>query len=300
MPSDSRLRRAGKEALEKVALTDPVLYYQTCGDPLHPPVVFLHGFMGDSEDWEAVVSHLSGKYYCVMVDLPGHGRSLGEADKKEQPGFYSMAGAAEGVLRVMRHQCLKPATVVGYSMGGRIALYLASRHRTACSRLVIESATPGIRDREGRQTRLRLDSARAQQLQAEGLPDFLRSWYRQPIFETIAESPSRLEAIIRKRSRNDPSKLAAVLTGMSAGRQKPLWDQLPGLNIPVLLLAGERDAKYVGIARAMSVSLPRATVGVVPDCGHTIHLEDPGAVARRIDDFIRQGCMPPRGLGRAT
>ena len=267
---------------------DPVLHYDTRGDSSHPPLLFLHGFMGDSADWEDVVSHLSDRYYCVTPDLPGHGRSLRAEGQGGRGRSYSLTGAAEAVKTVMRDAGLIPATVVGYSMGGRIALCLATRHPTICSKLVIESATPGIADPQERQHRLRLDVLRARRLQERGLPDFLRAWYRQPIFETIAESPTRLESIIRRRSDNDPSAIGAVLIGMSVGGQESLWDELSHLNMPVLLIAGERDGKYVDVVQAMAAGLPMASVKIMPQCGHTVHLEDPSGFARRLERFLQQ------------
>jgi 2-succinyl-6-hydroxy-2,4-cyclohexadiene-1-carboxylate synthase len=241
--------------------------------------------MGDSSDWEPVVSYLCPKYYCVAVDLPGHGRSLGSGGRNVTD-FYSLTGAADGVVEVMGHQGIVPALVVGYSMGGRVALYLATRYAGTCSKLVIESATPGIEDRGERQNRLKLDRMRAQELQARGLPDFLRRWYRQPIFDSIAESPSRLEMMVRKRSGNDPAQLARALVGMSVGGQRPLWKALSELDVPVLLLAGRRDPKYVEIIQAMAAALPRSTTEIVPPAAHAVPIDDPIGVARRIDQFI--------------
>ena len=241
--------------------------------------------MGDSSDWEAVVSYLCPKYYCVAVDLPGHGGSLGSGGR-DPATFYSLTGAADGIVEVMRHQKIVPALVVGYSMGGRVALYLAARYTGTCSKLVIASATPGIENRRERQNRLQLDRMRAQELQAKGLPRFLRWWYRQPIFDTIAQSPSRLEMMVRKRSRNDPVQLVHALVGMSVGGQRPLWGALSKLDIPVLLLAGQRDQKYVEIIQAMAAALPRATAEIVPAAGHAVHLDDSLGVARRIEQFI--------------
>ena len=241
--------------------------------------------MGDSNDWEAVVSYLYRKYYCVAIDLPGHGESLGVGDRGPA-AFYSLTGAADGIVEVMRYQKIVPALVVGYSMGGRVALYLATQYTGTCSKLVIESATPGIENRRERQNRLQLDRTRAQELQAKGLPRFLRWWYRQPIFDTIAQSPSRLEMMVRKRSRNDPVRLAHALVGMSVGAQRPLWAALPKLDIPVLLLAGQRDPKYVEITRAMAAALPRATAEIVPAAGHAVHLDDSLGLARRIEHFM--------------
>jgi len=276
-------------APKQVHNTGSLLHYETYGDSWRPPLVFLHGFMGDASDWDVVISPLSGEYYCVALDLPGHGRSLHVKGRGDHPAqCYSLPETAEAVMAVVERECSAPATLIGYSMGGRVGLYLAARFPAACARLVVESATPGIADPKERSRRLERDERRARQLREGGLTDFLNGWYRQPIFETVSESPTRLASLIRKRSGNDPLVLADVLTGMSVGRQEPLWNELPPFDIPVLLLAGERDEKYVKIIRDMGEALPRAAVEIIPGCGHTVHLEDPAEFALRLDRFIRR------------
>jgi 2-succinyl-6-hydroxy-2,4-cyclohexadiene-1-carboxylate synthase len=269
-------------------LTRHGLYYEAFGDPLAPPLVFLHGFMGDGRDWDAVVSPLSRRHYCLTIDLPGHGKSLGLGGDMASVVPYTLAGAVAGIIGVLRREDVIPATVIGYSMGGRIALCLATRYPEACCRLVIESATAGIVDPQERRKRRRYDDALVRQLKNEGLPAFLHRWYQQPIFKTIAESPSMLKEVIRRRSRNNPFELAKGLAGMSVGEQESLWEALAGLHIPVLLLVGERDEKYVNIAQAMGAALSFSTVKIVPASGHTAHLEDPSTVAREIERFLQR------------
>ena len=76
---------------------------------------------------------------------------------------------------------------------------------------------------------------------------------------------------------------------MGAGRQEPLWDRLPALHVPTLLLAGELDTKYCDIARRMAAALPAAQVTIVPGAGHAIHLEQPDAFQKIVLRFLLQG-----------
>ncbi|MCK4729198.1 MAG: 2-succinyl-6-hydroxy-2,4-cyclohexadiene-1-carboxylate synthase [Desulfobacterales bacterium] len=261
-----------------------LLKYESHGDPSAPPVVFLHGFMGSACDWGEVIEHLSGTYYCIAVDLLGHGKSLDLADDDA----YTPPGAATCVVRTMKHLHLIPAAVVGYSMGGRLALYLASHWGLVCSKLIVESATAGIQGEADRVTRQQADEKRARDLERGRFEEFLQTWYRQPLFATLAEDPDKLERIIQQRRLNNPTELARILRGMGAGAQAPLWSHLPGLTIPVLLMAGERDSNYVNIAGAMAKLLPHAVLEIVSGAGHNVHVENCRAVAERIKRFLRK------------
>ena len=260
----------------------PPLHYELRGTSSDPPVVFLHGFMGSSRDWDEVVEELSGTCYCMAIDLPGHGRSLDFTDRNT----YTLTGAARGIVQVMKQADLLSATIIGYSMGGRLALYLAIQYGYLCTSLVIESATPGIRGNDERVRRKELDEKLAEELRQGQFEDFLRRWYGQPIFRSLAEVPEKLEEVLKQRIFNEPEELAKALCGMSVGAQAPLWQHLADLAMPVLLLAGEYDRKYVDIVGAMGELLPHAAVEIVPGTGHNVHVENPSGVAARIKRFL--------------
>jgi pimeloyl-ACP methyl ester carboxylesterase len=117
------------------------LSYTVSGDRHRPAVLFLHGFMGSGADWAAVISALDERFYCVAPDLPGHGRSLGLT-----PQAYTINGAAKMLRELLDGLGISRAALAGYSMGGRLALYLALRHPEECPGLFLESASPGIED----------------------------------------------------------------------------------------------------------------------------------------------------------
>ncbi|MBW1895467.1 MAG: 2-succinyl-6-hydroxy-2,4-cyclohexadiene-1-carboxylate synthase [Deltaproteobacteria bacterium] len=260
----------------------PVLYYKCRGNQSAPPIVFLHGFMGSGQDWAEVIDALSDRYYCLTIDLPGHGRSLHFTDDRS----YTISEASLGIVGAMNKAGISPAPIVGYSMGGRLALSLAIHHRHVCSRLIVESATAGIVDENARAQRLAEDEKRAMELEQGEFEDFLRTWYRQPIFASLIDDEEKLEDVLRQRRKNKPAKLAKALRGMSVGAQAPLWEFLPCVNIPVLLVAGEQDGKYKDIVKKMATSLPRARVEIVSEAGHNAHMDRPSVVARLIDQFL--------------
>ena len=260
----------------------PELHYELRGNPSNPLVVFLHGFMGSSKDWHKIMDLLTDSCLCLAIDLPGHGKSTSLTDQ----GAYTFVGAASHVVGVIKKTTAAPATVMGYSMGGRIALYVAMQYRHGCGKLVIESATAGIVDEEERAKRKALDQGRAQELGQGKFEEFVRTWYCQPVFQTLAKSPERLETAIRQRLFNDPLELSRALGGMSVGMQPSLWSRLPGLATPALLLAGEKDSKYVDIVQSMATLLPKGRMAIVPGAGHNIHLENPAQVADHVRTFV--------------
>lgn len=268
----------------------PRLHYEWQGDPSGPPVVFLHGFLGSGRDWAEVIDLVRGVYHCLTIDLPGHGKSLHFTDR----GAYALSGASLGVAEAMHKAGVRSAPMVGYSMGGRLAMDLAIHHEHLCSGLVLESASAGIPTEKARAERLASDEKRARELEQGAFEDFLPTWYAQPVFASLRDDVNGLEEVLRRRRFNEPGELAKALRGMSVGAQAPLWESLPGLNIPVLLVAGERDSKYANMVRQMAARLPHATVKIIPGVGHNCHVESPSEMARHIKEFL-QGVLDSYG-----
>ena len=144
-----------------------------------PALLFLHGFMGSGQDWAETVEAFPD-YRCILVDLPGHGLSAGCP-----PGLYPMPQAALALLAVLDDLGVETCVPVGYSMGGRLALYLALTHPDRCRAVVLESGSPGLASEREREGRREWDESKATELERQGLDAFLEDWYRQPLFHSI-------------------------------------------------------------------------------------------------------------------
>jgi 2-succinyl-6-hydroxy-2,4-cyclohexadiene-1-carboxylate synthase len=260
----------------------PALHWELTGNASGPAVVFLHGFMGNTKDWDPVIDRMANRCLCLAIDLPGHGKSTGLKDKDA----YTFVGAACRVVEVIEKIGTAPATVAGYSMGGRLALYVACHYTRVCCKLVVESAAAGISEDKERRHRRTVDEVWADRLEKRRFEDFLRTWYRQPVFYPLAENPEKFENMIQHRLINDPGELALAMRGLGAGAQPSLWHALPKLTLPVLLLAGEHDKKYVDIHQSMMRLLPRGRPTIVAGAGHNVHLDAPSVVADHIKDFV--------------
>lgn len=249
--------------------------------PARPAVLLLHGFMGAASDWRAVVAALEVQYRCLAVDLPGHGRSVGLAREA-----YTMAGAAKGLVKVLDEAGLERCAIVGYSMGGRLALYFALAYPERCTRLLLESASPGLEAEAERAARRAEDEGRARRLVEEGLAVFLKNWYHQPLFASLGRQEGLVETLIARRLRNDPHELARSLRGMGTGQQPSLWERLGDLRVSTLALTGALDPKYAGIVRRMGRLNPHVQAVVVSGAGHNVHAEAPALYLNHLNDFL--------------
>ena len=155
---------------------------------------------------------LEDRFYCIAMDLPGHGSSL-----DLPPDDYTTEGTARKVLDALGELAVERPTLVGYSMGGRLALYLALRHPARCAGLFLESASPGLEKPEDRQVRRESDETKARRLESEDFVDFLKDWYRQPLFASVARDEELLRRTIEARLQNDPVELARSLRGIGTG-----------------------------------------------------------------------------------
>src|SRR5215211_8762215 len=257
------------------------LNYEVSGDRRSLAVLFLHGFMGSSADWRRMMSALGDRAFCIAVDLPGHGSSLGLP-----PDTYEIEGATRAVINALDKLEVERPLIAGYSMGGRLALYLALRYPERCAGLLLESASPGLVSAGERAARRAADESKAGRLESGDFEAFLVDWYRQPLFASLARDENLLRRTVEARRRNDPAELARSLRGMGTGSQPSLWGELEGLAVPALAVAGGLDEKYAGSSSRMASINPRLEYAVVPGAGHTVHADTPAAYTSLLWRFV--------------
>ncbi len=261
-------------------------YYKMTGQG--DPLLLLHGFSGSSQNWAAHVPILAQHYCVITLDILGHGRT----DSPPDPARYSLEKVAADVTAVL-HQLplvnrqLSIVSLLGYSMGGRLALYLATHYPQLFRALILESASPGLETEAERAARRAHDCALADRIEGSGIPAFVAYWEAQPLWASQQQlAPETRAALHAQRLNNNPTGLANSLRGMGTGAQPSLWPHLPELTLPVLLLAGELDEKFVGISRNMHSLLLNSQLEVVVGAGHTVHLERPYAFRQAVLTFL--------------
>ena len=217
--------------------------------------VLLHGFTGGASSFADL------RLDAVTPELPGHGSA---------PPATSWDDALTRL-----EPLLDPGPVVlgGYSMGARLALGLALRRPDKVARLVLASGTAGIEDEAERARRRTDDEELARFIETHEIAAFVDRWEKN---EIISLKPFQLKRLRAQRLQHQPSNLAGALRHLGTGAQPSYWKELHRLRIPVVVLAGTRDAKFTGIATRMNRELPHSDLRLL-DCGHVIHVERPEA-----------------------
>ena len=265
-----------------IAINDIHLNVEVSGKG--PPLLLLHGFTGSAATWTPHAPAWEG-FTTVAVDLLGHG----DSDHPRDPGRYRMERCVDDLAALLEQLGIERAALLGYSMGGRIALRLALRSPGRISALVLESAAPGIEDVAERETRMRSDAALADAIERDGIAAFVDRWESQPLFSSQATLPEPVRSALRRqRLSNDPRGLANSLRGIGAGAEEPVFDRLSELRMPVLLITGALDEKYCSLARRTAAALRSTRHEVVADAGHAVHLEEPEAFAEAVRSFLSE------------
>ena len=240
------------------------------------PLLLLHGFTGDGTTWRGITDSLSQDYELLALDLLGHG----DSDAPASPQAYTMESAAVDIISLLEALQLERVNVLGYSMGGRLALYLALHYPQRFGSLILESAAPGIADKNERELRRQRDNNLAEDIERRGIAWFVKYWESLPLWESQRGlAAAVLDAQRAQRLRNSERGLAGSLRGMGAGAQASLWNALPQLQAPTLLAVGALDAKFRRLNAEMAESIPNARLAVIGGAGHNAHLENPAAFA---------------------
>jgi 2-succinyl-6-hydroxy-2,4-cyclohexadiene-1-carboxylate synthase len=234
-----------------------------------PTVLLLHGFTHTGASWEPVIAALGERYRAIAPDLRGHGA----ASERELVTL-------EAVLADLDALAPRRFTLVGYSMGGRIALHAALAMPERVTRLVLVGASPGIENRAERDARREADDRLAGEIETLSIEEFAERWEGTPV---LAGQPRHVLAAARAdRLRSRPAGLAAALRALGTGALPSVWERLGELRMPVTLVVGERDEKFLRIVEAMAARIPDAELEVVAGAGHAVHLEAPERVAEII------------------
>ncbi|YCH29415.1 2-succinyl-6-hydroxy-2,4-cyclohexadiene-1-carboxylate synthase [Erwinia sp. D4-22] len=239
-----------------------------------PTLVWLHGFLGNQQDWLPVQQAFID-WPMLSIDLPGHGGSCAQ----RVSGFPELS---ERIGATLHHYHIRHYWLIGYSLGGRTAMYYACRAaQPGLCGLVVEAGHPGLAHEEQRQARFAHDTLWMNRFRQLPLPAALRAWYRQPLFNELTEQ--QRNALVSQRSAGDGHALAAMLQATSLSRQPNLLPELQQLPVPFSYLCGEWDNKFIQLA--LQARLPLHTI---PAAGHNAHRVSPAAFSDRLTQLLRQ------------
>ncbi|MCV9888986.1 2-succinyl-6-hydroxy-2,4-cyclohexadiene-1-carboxylate synthase [Metabacillus halosaccharovorans] len=248
------------------------------------PLVFLHGFTGSSLSWQHLINDFRN-YQLIFIDILGHGKS----DHPSDSSRYKMGEVVEDIIEIFNRLTIDKAHIVGYSMGGRLALSLAALYPHRVKKLVLESSSPGLNTDEERNHRIKSDQALADEIVRGGISRFVDKWEKIPLFSSqMMMSDSQKNKLREQRLLNTEIGLANSLLGMGTGSQPSWWDKLPNLHISVLLLCGELDQKFCEIAKRMHERLPFSVIKEINQAGHAIHVEQPRIFGKIVIEFLNE------------
>ncbi|WP_051333514.1 2-succinyl-6-hydroxy-2,4-cyclohexadiene-1-carboxylate synthase [Aliagarivorans marinus] len=256
------------------------LHFKVQGQRGRPCVVLLHGFLGSGNDWQHTLAALSERYYCVAIDLPGHGMS-GELQLKPTKGFKHFHQLLVDCLQRLH---ITQYSLLGYSLGGRLAMYHALQKPKGLQCLILESCHSGLDDHRQQQARLSHDAKWAERWQHEPREQVLQAWYSQEVFHSLSEA--QRDSLVTKRLSQNPQGLAAMLDATSLGRQDDFLSGLATLKIPMSLITGSDDRKFCRLAQQMCQAVPQLAWHMIQGAGHNVHIDQPDAFNQQLLDCL--------------
>ena len=269
---DCSLRSAPARLYAERVASPHLSSVRTSGPADAPPIALLHGFTQTAACWGLFSDKLSATHSVVAIDLPGHGGS-GEVRADLEQTTALVASSIERSI------------VIGYSLGGRVALHLALGHPQLVERLVVIGATGGLDSEEERAERRASDESLADHLEDIGVDAFLDEWLSQPMFASLT-----VEQLFRElRATNSASGLASSLRLCGTGTQESLWSRLGELTMPVLVIAGANDEKFTRLGYRLVESIgTNASIQLIENAGHSAQLENPIATASAITKWLSE------------
>lgn len=248
-----------------------------------PALLLLHGFTGTLANMQGLADYFSRDHQVLSIDFPGHGGSSIPTDQQD----YLMPRIAERLIKLLDHCGIAETCIIGYSMGGRLALYMAAHYPQRILAVATIGASAGLQSSPARAQRRQDDEALAQSIEQHGLEAFVDRWMKQPLL--ASQQSLGADFIMQARQQrlnNNPQGLALSLRGMGLGQQSPLQGMLALSAVPLLLLAGEKDPKFCCIAEEIVQQCTSAERAVVKSAGHAVHLEAKEESCRIIDNFF--------------
>ena len=260
------------------------LYFEETGSGT--PVIFVHEFAGDLRSWEPQMRHFGQRHRAIAYNARGYPPS----DVPEHPSSYGQARAADDILAVLDHLGIDRAHIVGLSMGGFATLHFGFRHPGRALSLVVGGCGYGAEP--GQRERFKAEAAAiAQALRQDGMALFAARYAHGPTrvqFEN--KDPRGFAEFARQLAEH--SALGAANTQLGVQAERPslydLVDEMRALLVPTLVLTGDEDWPCLQLGLLMKQSIPSAALAVMPNCGHTINLEDPDGFNRLVGAFLVQ------------
>lgn len=250
--------------------TDSFYYHCTIhqAKPHLPYVLMLHGFMGSENVFEHLIDKLSAFCNPITIDLAGHGKT----ESLAEPKFYSAERQVQQLQSIIRRLQFNDFYLYGYSMGGRLAFQMMVSYPDLFSGVIIESSHCGIDSKAERENRQKLDEQRAKEIE-EDFKKFIHDWMNMSLFRHTSDDMKSMYKKVMEAQ--NPKTLSASLRGFGAGVMPSVCDKIGGFSLPLTLIAGDMDQKYVEKMTAIHELTDNSNLQVVKNAGHRVHADQP-------------------------
>ncbi|MEE9432121.1 MAG: 2-succinyl-6-hydroxy-2,4-cyclohexadiene-1-carboxylate synthase [Melioribacteraceae bacterium] len=248
------------------------------------PVVFLHGFSGSSLDWKFLISELSNEFESITIDLLGHGKT----SSPKNIGKYSCESQVQLLDDLFKKLNIVKPILVGYSMGGRLALSYLLNHPNKVEAIVLESTSFGLKKKTEKEERKKSDGVLASKIINSTLEEFIDYWTDIPLFDSQKNLPLTILTKQRenKTSTNNVLGLSNSLLGFGTGKMDNYFNELEKIKIMVLLITGRLDSKFTRISKDVNSLLSNSSHIIMDGTGHNVHLEKPEEFLKFLNVFL--------------
>ena len=268
------------------ALTDDGirLYYEETGRGT--PLIFVHEYAGDHRAWEPQMRHFGQRYRAIAYAARGYPPS----DVPDDVAKYSQVRAADDIASMLDHLGIDQAHICGLSMGGFATLHFGFRHPARAKSLVVAGCGYGAEKGERDKFRAEVQTI-AKFIDDNDIATFAEKYAYGPTRVQFENKDPRGFAEFRQQLA-EHSKIGARNTQLGVQGERPslydLVDDMKKLTRPTLILTGDEDWPCLQPALLMKQNIATAALSVMPNCGHTINIEDPDQFNRLVGDFLVQ------------
>jgi 2-succinyl-6-hydroxy-2,4-cyclohexadiene-1-carboxylate synthase len=248
------------------------------------PLILLHGFTGDSKTWKPFLQEWGKSRQIIAIDIIGHGQSDAPKDSK----LYEMLSVTKNIKQILELLKIEKTDLLGYSMGGRLALSFSIQYPKCVRKLILESSSPGLSTEEEKEKRRIQDGKLCDFILEKGIRNFVEYWENIPLFSSQKGLPVHKQDEIREqRLQNSVKGLCNSLIGMGTGAQPSWWSHLHKLEADTLLITGVLDRKFCLIAEKMKNEIKHIEWVKIEGCGHAIHVEQPEKFGTIVSGFLK-------------
>lgn len=256
--------------------------YKTYGDKSNRPLVMLHGFMGEISDFDSLAKRLQEKYFCIAIDLPGHGQT-----KSNSEIDYTIEKTSEAIMHFLEKNNIVNPNLLGYSMGGRVVFYLLTHYLNMFHKAIIESSSPGLKTEQDKIERIQKDLLLSKRMRMEPIEQFLDDWYALDLFASIDKNSDAYKKMILRKKKNNIDRLALSLKYSGTGAMPSMWNTLDEVTVDVLLITGSLDKKYTAIGEEISSQYDNFSLEVIDGVSHNIHFENEDKFYNSVNNYLK-------------